>query len=133
MNGLNPTWLFHQSTLFNINCGSHAAIYFFLLLTVKKLVLIGVLVVKELVLEGVLERALLVIVPQNVMGAVKTVLIVGIIVAHRVAVVTMSAKVNAMMFVKVHVVVAVLIYVVTVEEIALTVVLVPPMQDFKYN
>lgn len=80
MNGLNPTWLFHQSTLFSINCGSHAAIYFFclfiVLLTVPSLVGTGVAVVIILVVAHVLLCAEVVEVVLDVVVAVQ--LLVGI-------------------------------------------------------
>ena len=69
-------------------------------------VLLHAVVVEDVLV--VLERVLLAIVLQNVMGAAKTALIVGIIVAHRAVVVMMSVRVTAMMFVPVHAAVIVL-------------------------
>ena len=108
---------------------------FGLLLTVERVV--RTLAEDVEVAPVVPERVLLAIAPQNAMGVVKTVPIVGIIVAHRAVVVTMSVRVNAMMFVPVHVdlivminVMGVPINVVTARVIASTVVLVPPTQEW---
>ena len=101
---------------------------FGLLLTVERVV--RTLAEDVEVAPVVPERVLLAIAPQNAMGVVKTVPIVGIIVAHRAVVVTMSVRVNAMMFVPVHVdLIARLIAAIALER-ALAVVLVPPVQEW---
>ncbi len=139
MSGLNPTWLFHQSTLFSINCGYHAAIYFFclfLLLTVEIVVLNGVLDVKELVLPVVPVDALNIVED----AVVVTTLVVmarihadcGTMVALVLAVVITVLTVATVLVVA-NAPTIVLINVAIAKVTATPVVLVPPMQDFKYN
>lgn len=154
MNGLNPTWLFHQSTLFSINCGSHAAIYFFsflVLLTVERLVKIGVPVVKGLVLEGAeaivhpivhlhakivgaLLEAVGVVTPRVEITDSVQIVVVNVTIRVKTTGVEKSAILRVITtVVPVHVVVVALINAVTAKVTVPTVVLVPPTQDFKYN
>lgn len=133
MNGLNPTWLFHQSTLFSINCGSHAAIYFFLL-TVE--------IAVHMIVVGAEDVSIIVM--ENVVPVVVTIRVIKTVVLHSVEVicsgiVLVVMRVIMVVTVRVLAVVAALVPLVVLEHVeivpehVLTVVLVPPTQDFKYN
>lgn len=122
-----------------------------MLLTVERLVKIGVPVVKELVLKGVVAIVHPIVhLHAKIVGALLEA--VGVVTPRveitdsgRIVVVNVTIRVKTMgveksvilhvitVIVKARVVVVVLMYVVPVEAIAYPVVLVPPTQDFKYN
>lgn len=122
-----------------------------MLLTVEKLVKIGVPVVKELVLEGVeaivhlivhlnakivgaLLEAVGVVTPRVEITDLGRIVVVNVTIHVKPTGVEKSAILHVITTaVPVHVVVVAIMVVVTVKVTVLAVVLVPPMQDFKYN